>query len=82
MANARPISQGKVQVISTTAEPTDQAFLAMQELERLASLDAEWDWSKVAVIAREWKYLEPVRAYCEQFDIPFRWPTNKRYFGA
>ena len=64
-----PISQGKVQVISTTAEPTDQAFLAMQELERLASLDAEWDWSKVAIITREWKYLEPVRAYCEQFDI-------------
>ena len=65
-----PVSNGKVQVISTTAEQTDQAFLAMQELERLASLDAEWDWSKVAIIAREWKYLEPVRAYCELFDVP------------
>ena len=71
-----PISQGKVQVISTTAEPTDQAFLAMQELERLSSLDSEWDWSTVAVIAREWKYLEPVRAYCEQFDIPVQMADN------
>ena len=67
-----PVSKGKVQVIPTTDEPTSQAFLAMQELERLASLDADWDWSKVAVIAREWKYLEPVRAYCEFFGIPMQ----------
>ena len=67
-----PISNGKVQVIPSTAEPTDQAFLAMQELERQAKLDAEWHWSKVAIIAREWKYLEPVRAYCELFGVPFQ----------
>lgn len=35
-------------------------------------LDADWDWSKVAVIAREWKYLEPVRAYCEHFGVPMQ----------
>ena len=44
----------------------------MQELERQAKLDAEWHWSKVAIIAREWKYLEPVRAYCELFGVPFQ----------
>jgi len=39
-------------------------------MQRLASLDAEWDWAKASVIAREWKYLEPVRSYCELNGIP------------
>ena len=42
----------------------------MTELLRLKSLDPEWDWSGCAVIAREWKYLEPVRAFCEVHAIP------------
>ena len=42
----------------------------MAEFERLAALTPDWDWSRCAVIAREWKYLEPVRAYCEMHGIP------------
>jgi ATP-dependent DNA helicase RecQ len=42
----------------------------MTELERLARLAPDWSWSKIAVIAREWKFLDPVRAYCELHGIP------------
>jgi ATP-dependent DNA helicase RecQ len=42
----------------------------MRELERLSKLASDWSWSRVAVIAREWKYLEPARAYCELHGIP------------
>ena len=42
----------------------------MTELQRLAALSSDWDWSKCAVIAREWKYLDPVRAFCELHRIP------------
>jgi ATP-dependent DNA helicase RecQ len=41
----------------------------MAEYRRLAALQGDWDWSKAAVVAREWKYLEPVRAYCELHGI-------------
>mgnify|MGYP003386274967 FL=1 len=37
----------------------------MAEVERLAALDRDWDWPFCAIIAREWKWLEPVRSYCE-----------------
>ena len=42
----------------------------MAELKRLSSLDPDWDWSKCAVIARQWSYLEPVRTVCERDGIP------------
>ena len=41
----------------------------MLELLRLADLSPDWDWSRCAVIAREWKYLVPVRAFCETQGI-------------
>jgi ATP-dependent DNA helicase RecQ len=28
-------------------------------------LAPDWNWSSCAVIAREWKYLDPIRAWCE-----------------
>ena len=65
-----PVSQGRVQVLSCENNRIDQAVTAMNELQRLTTLDADWDWSKVAVIAREWKFLEPVRSFCELYDIP------------
>ena len=41
------------------------------ELQRLSVLvEPNWDWSTCAVIAREWRYLEPVRACCEVHGIP------------
>lgn len=46
-----------------------QAVAVMTKLQRLASLDGEWNWANVAVTAREWRCLEPVRSYCELHHI-------------
>ena len=42
----------------------------MAELKRLSGLDSDWNWSSCAVVAREWKYLHPVRSLCELEGIP------------
>lgn len=47
-----------------------QAVAVMTELRRLAALDPQWAWTRAAVIAREWRFLEPVRSYCELNGIP------------
>ncbi len=65
-----PISRGRVQILSAWRDPISQAQVAMTELQRLAALSSNWDWSTCAVIAREWKYLDPVRAFCEVHRIP------------
>ncbi len=64
------VGQGRVQVLSAGANHLSQAVSVMSEFERLAHLVPDWDWSRCAVIAREWKFLEPVRAYCELHSIP------------
>ena len=64
------VAQGRVQILPASPDPISQAKVAMTELQRLSSLSSDWDWSKCAVIAREWKYLEPVRAFCELHRIP------------
>ncbi|MYD75568.1 MAG: RecQ family ATP-dependent DNA helicase [Gammaproteobacteria bacterium] len=65
-----PISKGRVQVLHCPPDLISQALLAVADLERLAGISPDWDWSRCAVIAREWKYLHPVRAYCEARGIP------------
>lgn len=65
-----PVSQGKVQVLCVPNGLGGQVYAAMAELERLAGITPHWDWAKCAVIARKWKYLDPIRAYCEDHDIP------------
>ena len=66
-----PVAHGRVQILPTRRDPISQARVAMTELLRLADLAPEdWKWSRCAVIAREWKYLEPVRAFCEFHRIP------------
>ena len=65
-----PVGQGRVQIITAGRDPMTQAIAVLTELQRLAKLDQNWDWAKTAVIAREWQFLEPVRAYCELHDIP------------
>ena len=70
-AGRDPLAQGRVQILrvsSTNAAVQAQAVLA--ELQRLASLTPDWDWSSCAVIAREWSFLDPVRALCELEGIP------------
>ena len=65
-----PVSRGRVQLLPAMPDPIWQAQIAMTELQRLAAFSPNWDWSTCAVIAREWKYLDPVRAFCEVNDIP------------
>ena len=65
-----PVAQGRVQILPAGRDPVAQAQVVMGELLRLKSLDSGWDWSRCAVIAREWKYLAPVRAFCEAHGIP------------
>ena len=65
-----PVARGRVQILPARSDSVEQAQTVMAELLRLADLGPGWDWSKCAVIAREWKYLEPVRAFCEVRRIP------------
>ena len=65
-----PVAQGRVQILPAQGDPVAQAHAAMTELVRLAGLAPGWNWSKCAVIAREWQYLEPVRVWCEVHRVP------------
>ncbi|MDQ1813662.1 RecQ family ATP-dependent DNA helicase [Massilia sp. CCM 9210] len=65
-----PVGRGRVQIIDAGADDASQALAIMAELRRLAALDPGWDWASVAVIAREWKTLEPVRTFCMLHAIP------------
>ena len=65
-----PVSQGRVQILAAGLDAVHQARVVMTEFQRLSTLSPDWDWSKCAVIAREWKYLVPVRAFCEAHGIP------------
>ncbi len=64
------VGKGRVQVLPAGTNPMLQAMAVMSELLRLSRLDTGWSWARTAVIAREWKYLEPVRTFCQLNDIP------------
>ena len=64
------VARGRVQVLSTPGDWVAQARIVMAELQRLSTLSPDWDWARCAVIAREWKYLVPVRAFCETYGVP------------
>lgn len=68
LANLDPVAQGRVQLLLCSAD--SQAQAAVDELVRLSQLVQDWSWSKTAIIAREWRLLEPVRSYCEANGIP------------
>lgn len=72
-----PVARGRVQVLPAGESAGQQALAAITELQRLAALDADWKWNNCAVIAREWRHLEPVRAYCEHLDIPVQMADNE-----
>jgi len=68
------VAQGRVQLLVMPGSREDpdvcQAAGLMSEFERLRQADDGWKWSECAVIAREWKYLDPVRAWCEINQVP------------
>ena len=65
-----PVTRGRVQILPAGGDPVGQARAVMAELLRLRELAREWDWSRCAVIARQWEHLVPVRAFCEAHGVP------------
>ena len=76
-----PVAQGRVQVLPAGDNPISQAQMAVAELQRLSALDPEWNWSRCAVIAREWSYLDPVRSLCEMEGIEVQL-ANEEFTGV
>ena len=76
-----PVARGRVQILPAGDNPISQAQTAVAELQRLSDLAPDWDWSKCAVIAREWSYLDPVRSLCELEDIPVQL-ANEEFTGV
>ncbi len=69
------LTQGRVQIIETPADLFSEAQLALEELLRLNRLKNQGElcyFGQFAVIAREWKMLEPLEALCRQQKIPTR----------
>ncbi len=71
-----PVAQGRVTLLDAGGDAA-QAVAALDELVRLSRLDPEWSWRRCAVIAREWRRLEPFRAYAEGLGIPIDMANEK-----
>ena len=71
-----PVAQGRVTLLDAGGE-AGQAVAALDELLRLSRLDPDWTWRRCAVIARDWRRLEPVRAYAEALGIPIDMANEK-----
>ena len=74
------VTQGRVQILPVGDNPTTQAQTVIAELKRLASLAPDWNWSNCAVIARDWRYLDPIRSLCELEGIPVQM-ANEDFSG-
>ena len=70
---ADPVAKGMVQILPAGSNEVSQAQAAVQELQRLSSLDPNWRWDRTAVIARNWRTLDPVRAIAETQGIPVQY---------
>ena len=76
-----PVARGRVQVLLAGDTSASQAQVAVAELQRLAGLAPDWDWSSCAVVARQWSYLDPVRSLCEMQGIPVQL-ANEDFSGV
>ena len=68
-----PVAKGRVQVLDAGANDQTQALAAIAELQRLRALAAQagdWDWRRCAVIAQQWRTLDPVQSLCEHQGLP------------
>jgi len=77
MAELDPVARGRVQVLRSTDEVA-QAVAAVDELRRLSLLIPDWSWESAAIIAREWRYLDPVRSYAEAKGIPVELASDSK----
>lgn len=65
-----PVAQGRVSLLDAGSGDAAQAVAALDDLIRLSQLDPDWSWRRCAIIARDWRRLEPVRAYAEALNVP------------
>lgn len=63
-----PVARGRVQILPVGSDAREQALACYTELKRMIALGL--DPAQTAVIARQWKFLEPVRAALEAAGIP------------
>ncbi len=77
LAMSDPVAQGRVQYLSCPPGDVAQAIAVIDELIRLSTLDPEWQWRSSAIIAREWRRLDAVRAYAELKGIPVEVASEK-----
>ncbi len=75
-----PVARGHVQLLPAGDSAITQAQAAVAELQRLSSLSQDWNWSACAVVAREWRILDPVRSLCEAEGIPVQM-ANEDFSG-
>ena len=69
LAELDPVARGRVQVLEAENERA-QAVAAVDELWRLSQILPDWAWNRTAIVAREWRLLQPVRSYAEARGIP------------
>ena len=68
--NRDSIAEGRVQILHLKGGQLAQAVAAVEELQRLSELDPDWQWTRCAIIARNWVDLDPVRSACMIHGIP------------
>jgi ATP-dependent DNA helicase RecQ len=62
------VGQGRVQILPAGRSAEEQALAVLTEVQRLIPLGLEL--ARTAVIARQWKFLDPLRAACESLGLP------------
>jgi ATP-dependent DNA helicase RecQ len=77
MARHDPVGQGRVQFLEVVADDAAQAVAAVDELVRISRLDPDFSWARAAIISRDWKRLEPVRAYADKLGLPVEMANEK-----
>ncbi len=64
-----PVSRGRVQILEVR-DVQDQALGLLEELQRLRRIEGAFDLDSCAVLAREWKDLDLIRAVFEANGLP------------
>lgn len=77
MAQHDPVGKGRVQFLDGPDSEVAQAMMAVDELVRLSRLDPQFDWARCAIISRDWRRLDAVRAYAEQLGLPVEMANEK-----
>lgn len=77
MTQHDPVGKGRVQFLDGPNSEVAQAMIAVDELMRLSRLDPQFDWARCAIISRDWRRLDAVRAYAEQLGLPVEMANEK-----